>query len=97
LERPGERPAGALLGVARRVVAENQLQDPGLGELAECGTCELALLTGGLMLLVARMLVTLEPHDCDRAALSRVARVPELLPGGPELGHHLFVAAAKLD
>ena len=49
------------------------------------------------MLLVARPLVMLEPNDCDRGALSRVARVPKLLPSDLERGHHLFVAAAKLD
>ena len=49
------------------------------------------------MFLVTRAFVALESHGDDRGALSRVARMPELLPSGLEPGHHLFVAAAKLE
>ena len=76
LERPGEGPTGGLVGVGGRVVLQDELQDPGLGELAERDARVLAPVARGLVLLVARPLVALEPDDGDRGVLGSVGRVP---------------------
>ena len=57
----------------------------------------LAPVARGLVLLVARPLVVLESDDGDRGVLGSVGRVPKLVSRGLEPGHHLLMAAAKLD